>query len=109
MEWHGAGPAGGYGYGYEYHSGPAAAPCGCASYALPPVMWMRVPIETHYRYSPPIRRVQETVERRVIREQVVETKTVPVRTSKYVRTKYVKTAAPKMVKETKGKTVRTTK
>jgi hypothetical protein len=107
MEWRG-GPAGGYAYAYEYQAGPAAAPCGCPGY-VPQVMWMRVPVETRYRYSPPLRHVEEIVETRVVREQVVQTRTVPVRATKYVKTKYVKSAPTKMVKETNGKVVRTSK
>jgi len=100
VSWGGPGPAyGGYGYGYQYSSGPAA--CGCA--ALPPVMWVPVPVETRYRYSAPIRHEREIVEERVVREKVVEAKTVPVRRE----TKYVKSAPS--TKYTKDKIVRTTK
>jgi hypothetical protein len=98
MAWHGewspaygAGAGGGYWYAFQ-----AGAPCGCPGYT-----WVPVPIETHYRYSAPIRHVEEVVEDKVVREEVVETKTVPVRR----QTKYVK-AAPKV---TKGKVVKSSK
>jgi hypothetical protein len=66
-------------------------------------MWIPVPIQSRYLYSPPIRHEKEVVEEHVVREQVVETKTVPARRE----TKYVKSAAP--ARATKGKVVRTTK
>ena len=88
MMWHEErGDGGGYSYWYQY-SVPAA--CGCPGAA-------RERIETRYRYSPPIRHVEEVVEERVVRERVVEHKTVPVRHA----TKYTKTA-PK-TKLTKSK------
>lgn len=100
MPWGGPGPAyGGYGYANQYGAGPAT--CGCA--ALPPVMWVPVPVETRYRYSAPIRHERQIVEERVVRERVVETKTVPVRRE----AKYVKSAPHP--KYTKDKVVRTTK
>jgi hypothetical protein len=102
--WHGDGRYGyGEGYGYAYQGGAVGAPCGCPGYM---VTWVPVPIETRYRYSPPIRHEREVVEEHVVHETVVETKTVPVRSSKYVRTKYVKSAPAKV---TKGKVGRATK
>jgi len=98
MVWDGEeGPAYGSGssYWYAYQSGGAA--CGCPSYT-----WVPVPIQTHYRYSAPLRHVEEIVEEKVIREEVVESKTIPVRRE----VKYVK-AAPRKV--TEGKVVRATK
>nr|WP_166177737.1 hypothetical protein [Altererythrobacter segetis] len=84
---------GGSSYWYAYQSG--GAPCGCPSYT-----WIPVPIETRYRYSAPLRHVDEVVEEKVVREQVSERKIVPAQAA----TKYVKLA-----KVPKGKTVRTTK
>jgi hypothetical protein len=92
MIWHGEE---GSSYWYAYQS--AGAPCGCPSYT-----WVPVPIETRYRYSAPVRHVEEVVERKVVREKVVESKIVPVRPT----TKYVKSAPAKV---TKGKVVHTTK
>ena len=98
MEWHGEydhGYDGGSSYWYAYQAG--GAPCGCPSYN-----WVQVPIETHYRYSAPLRHVEEVVEEKVVREQVVERKIVPAAPA----TKYVKTVPTKV---TKGKMVRTSK
>jgi hypothetical protein len=94
-------PGAGYGYGYQY--GAAPAPCGCAAYPAPPVMWVPVPIQTRYSYSPPIRHDREVVEEKVISERVAETVTAPVKRE----TKYVKSSAP--AKYTKKKVVKTTK
>ena len=102
--WHGAMGSVGPAYGYPPEQGYAPGPCGCAAYAYPPVAWVQVPVETRYRYSPPIRHVTERVERRVINRVVTETRKVPVRV-----TKYVKTAKPVPTKMTKSKVVRTTK
>ena len=90
MAWHGEAGA-----GYAYQAGGGAG-CGCPGYT---VTWVPVPIETRYRYSAPVRHVDEVVEE--VDQPIVETRTVPVRRT----TKYVK-AAPKV---TKGKVVRTTK
>ena len=98
MVWHGEeGPAYGAGssYWYAYQAGGAA--CGCPSYT-----WVPVPIETHYRYSAPLRHVEEVVEEKLVRERVAESKIVPVRRA----TKYVKAAPAKV---TKGKVVHSTK
>ena len=98
MVWHGEeGPAYGSGSSYWYAYQSAGAPCGCPSYS-----WVRVPIETHYRYSAPLRHVAEVVEQKVVREKVVESKIV----SAAPATKYVKSAPAKI---TKGKVVRTAK
>lgn len=98
MVWHGEeGPDSGAGSGYWYAYQAGGASCGCPSYT-----WVPVPIETHYRYSAPLRHVEEVVEERVVRQPAVESKIVPARRA----TKYVK-AAP--VKVTKGKVVRSTK
>jgi hypothetical protein len=97
MTWHGEPGQDGYAYSY----GAAAAPCGCASYGYP-VMWVPVPIRTHYVYSEPVRHVEEVVDEKWVDKEVVETKTVPVRRE----TKYVKSAPAKV---TKGKVVRSTK
>jgi hypothetical protein len=100
MVWHGeGGPAygagSGAGYWYAYQAG--GAPCGCPGYT-----WVPVPIETHYRYSAPIRRVKEVVEEKVVREPVVEQKIVPVRRAvKYVKTAPAKVTKSKVVKSTK--------
>lgn len=100
MAWRGEeGAAAAYGYPYGY--GPAAAPCGCPGYGVP-VMWVPIPIQTHYLYSEPTRHVDEVVEERTVEREVVESRTVPVHRA----TKYVKTAPPKLAK---GKVVRTTK
>lgn len=90
MIWHGEGSSaydvdGGYWYAYQ----TGGAPCGCPSYT-----WMPVPIETRYRYSAPLRHVEETVESRVVRERVVERKIVPVKRS----TKYLKATPAKVAK-----------
>lgn len=91
LPWHGeAGP----GYGYHGEYGYLPAPCGCAGYGYP-VMWVRVPIETRYSYSEPVRHEKTIVEERTVHE------TVPAR-----RTKYVPPPATKM---TKGKIVRSAK
>jgi hypothetical protein len=96
-----AGPE--YGYGYAYPAGSAPVPCGCGGYAYPPVTWVPIQIETHYRYSAPIRQEKNVVEEKVVEENVTETKTVPVHRS----TKYVK--APRQTKQTKRKVIRKTK
>jgi len=82
-------------YWYAYQTG--GAPCGCPAYA-----WVPVPIETRYRYSAPLRHVEDVVEENVVHEQVVERKVVPARSV----AKYVKTPP---VKLTKIKTTRSTK
>jgi len=96
--WHGeAWHDRGYGYGYQVGGG---AGCGCPGYT---VTWVPVPIETRYRYSAPVRHVEDVVDE--VNEPIVETRTVPVRrTTKYV--KATKTTKPKI---TKGKVVRSTK
>jgi hypothetical protein len=97
MAWHGEEGAvygSGSSYWYAYESG---APCGCPSYT-----WVPVPIETRYRYSAPLRHVEEVVEEKVLRERAVERKIVPVRPA----AKYVKAASAKV---TKGKVVAGTK
>lgn len=101
MAWRGPAMAPGYGYGYGLQPGAVPAPCGCAASALPPVMWVPVPVETRYRYSAPVRRESVVVEEHVIRERVAER--VPV----HHETKYVKSAPP--TKYTKSKVVKTTK
>jgi hypothetical protein len=97
MSWQ-SGPVETEGGGYSYSYGYQSAPCGCPSYT-----WVPVPVETHYRYSAPVRHVEEVTEERVVREQVVEHKTVRLRPT----TKYVKAAPP--AKLTKGKVVRSAK
>jgi hypothetical protein len=94
MAWHGESYDGG-GYWYAYQTG---APCGCPAYN-----WVEVPVETRYRYSAPVRHVEEVVEEKVVHEPVVERKIVraPPRQVKYVK------AAP--TKVTKGKVVKSTK
>jgi hypothetical protein len=98
MVWHGeSGSFDGVGSGYWYAYQTGGASCGCPSYT-----WVQVPIETHYRYSAPLRHEEEAVEEQVVHERVVESKIVPARPA----TKYVKAAPAKV---TKGKVVRTTK
>lgn len=92
MVWHGEeGPAYGSGAGHWYAYQFGGAPCGCPSYT-----WVPVPIETHYRYSAPLRHVEEVVEEKVVRERVPAPREV----------KYVKTVPAKV---TKDKVVRSTK
>lgn len=98
-------PGSAYGYGYRY--GAAPTPCGCAGYAYPPVMWVRVPIETRYRYSAPIRHEKDVVHENVVGENVAETKTVPVRTTRHTRSSAKKYT--KSTKSTKGKAVHTSR
>lgn len=86
MVWHGEE---GSSYWYAYQS--AGAPCGCPSYT-----WVPQPIETRYRYSPPLRHVEEVVEEKVVRERAPARRAV----------KYVKAAPAKI---TKNKVVRSTK
>jgi hypothetical protein len=100
----GRGPVGSdYGYGFAYRYGTGSAPCACGRYAYPPVMWVRVPVETRYRYSAPIRHENQVVEEKVVTEDVAETKIVPA----HRKAKYVK--SPRRPKQTKGKVVRKTR
>ena len=84
MAWHGEAYDGG-GYWYAYQAG---SPCGC-----PGSTWVQVPVETRYRYSEPVRHVEEVVEEKVVREPVVERKIVrtPPRQVKYVKAAPTKT------------------
>ncbi len=99
MAWRGeGGPAyGGIGSSYWYVYQTGGAPCGCPGYT-----WVPVPVETHYRYSAPVRHVEEVVEEKVVREQVVEKKVAPVRREvKYVKTAPAKVTKSKVVKRAK--------
>jgi hypothetical protein len=99
MGWGPVGPD--YGFANRYGAGPT--PCACGGYAYPPVVWVRVPVETRYRYSAPLRHENQLVEERVVKEDVAETKIVPA----HRKTKYAK--SPRRPKQTKGKVIRKTK